>query len=960
MAQELVITSVRRGLDGGSGYQPVLRTRGMKPALAERLQIRSSYAHPFPHGDQRNPVVYVHRIERIAGQTLHVLGRLCDAGSDHTGRSNFLSHLVALEEPETRRKSAGPADVARRFAYRKTWSENPREIEPPALIGGDRAPGPCEAWRSSGLDPGLAGDLAEAAINGSEVRLVLRTKDDALALFADALTLVPPARRWAVTFNTCEIESFDATWRATREDLSQAKAWRGSPGVIDLTSLGVRGSDGVYARFARGESVALPWQTQESASAGVTSVAEKSPTVSQAPASAAARAPIAPRDVPAATPPPAPDSPPFLEPPFTSPPLTSDLPAKRNYLKRLETDRDHRQRREEDRPASVDALQYVLAIVAALLLGVGLAGFVLLQLNPELKMRIAAAWRDLTPDNSPESHSNKQETTSDDAADLGETAQTQREQLQKQEQERQKLKQKEESDRAEMLAQAKRDEEARLVREMEQKQEEEKASLEKKAKDLQQKRELAFTKLRELDGISRQDLPTPGQLDPKTFKAAEICTFDPTNLVGLALELAVPIEMLPEQSKFRAWIEPVADEDLTWRILSDPPTVTGDRDVKPIELGVLSINEGVLRLMPSRAEILRTARFSVLRRSVLLIKAVDPRNEGRQGVPVVAASIQLVRPASISDKTVSLFTNTKPSDLWEFMSPIVGSNTDSPIPENATINYGIFFASKSDEVMPQPNDASFFPLLQAKDASGNPVDAWIGVRTTISKNAMRVAPAVAGSNKLSVDIDRIRDTLSKTEAEIHEEKTNRIRSLQPRVKKLAKLRAQDFPSQLGQLESFLNQYGKDFGGFLGDKDGIQQWQSNCQSLVGRANSLLSQIGQTRDPSKPLGAGREWTQQDVAPQLAEVERQWQTTYSQPLQAWCDEFITKHMADLESIRNIYRPLTEPLAIRISNITCEVFDVNGEKYQVILASRNETSAKTKPAEEKDGAVRANVSIK
>ena len=117
MAVELVITSARKGLDGGSGYQPVLRTKGLKPAIAERLQLRSGYPHPYSHGDRRNPVVFVHRIERVGGETLHVLARICDAGSDHTGRSNFLAHLVAIDDGEARRKGSGPADVIRRLAF---------------------------------------------------------------------------------------------------------------------------------------------------------------------------------------------------------------------------------------------------------------------------------------------------------------------------------------------------------------------------------------------------------------------------------------------------------------------------------------------------------------------------------------------------------------------------------------------------------------------------------------------------------------------------------------------------------------------------------------------------------------------------------------------------------------------------------------------------------------------------
>ena len=64
MTAELVITSAPKGIDGGSGFQPVLRTRGMHPPLAERIRIRSGYSHPYPHGDQRNPVIFIHADRR--------------------------------------------------------------------------------------------------------------------------------------------------------------------------------------------------------------------------------------------------------------------------------------------------------------------------------------------------------------------------------------------------------------------------------------------------------------------------------------------------------------------------------------------------------------------------------------------------------------------------------------------------------------------------------------------------------------------------------------------------------------------------------------------------------------------------------------------------------------------------------------------------------------------------------
>jgi hypothetical protein len=264
MANQLIVTSVPRGLDGGDGYQAVMRSQGIPPRVAERLKLRSGYSHPFPHGDKRNPIVYFHRIEDVGGGRWHLLGCIRDAGSDHTGRSNFLAHMLAVDSAEARKKSGGPAVVALKSRFRERWEGPPEAAaKEMVLIGSDDEPRPgdCPAWKN--LDPGLAGDLAQAAMEGKRLVLVSRPDDDGaavLAMFVDAMRLVDPAKRWGVTFNTCAIEAFEGTWKAIRADLLAAGQVRESRDpVIDLTT-DPKGSDGAYARFARGETDRLPWQ----------------------------------------------------------------------------------------------------------------------------------------------------------------------------------------------------------------------------------------------------------------------------------------------------------------------------------------------------------------------------------------------------------------------------------------------------------------------------------------------------------------------------------------------------------------------------------------------------------------------------------------------------------------------------------------------------------------------------
>lgn len=264
MAHHIVATSVPRGLDGVSGYQTVLKSKGIPPRVFDRLKSRAGYSHPYSHGDPRNPVVYLHRIEELAGTRWHVLGCIRDAGSDYTGRSNFLAHMLAIEADEARGKPGGPAAAAMAGGcFLTKWIGPPDGTAlPKTLVVGDSPPipGGLSAWKAAELDPGLAGNLAAAAMDNRKVVLVTRPGDDVLALFAEALRLVEPSKRWGVTFNTCAMEDFDGTWKAIRKDLVDAhQVSTGQAAVIDLTA-GANGSEDPYAQFARGEATSLPWQ----------------------------------------------------------------------------------------------------------------------------------------------------------------------------------------------------------------------------------------------------------------------------------------------------------------------------------------------------------------------------------------------------------------------------------------------------------------------------------------------------------------------------------------------------------------------------------------------------------------------------------------------------------------------------------------------------------------------------
>jgi hypothetical protein len=229
MLGRVVITSVPRGLDGGAGFQTVLRTHGMQPSVAERLAGRAAYPHPFPFGDPRNPHVLFHRIERVGDRTTHILGSIRDAGGSFTGRSNHLAELIAIDSAETRGLPGGPGFAALEFPWLGRWTGEPRavplaeEIAIPAHDPSDpeatRLPARCTAWERATGDAGWAGELAQSFLDGRRALIWAGDAVNVLELFTEALRLLPASVRWQVTFNTCEIEPFPARWRAVRPEL---------------------------------------------------------------------------------------------------------------------------------------------------------------------------------------------------------------------------------------------------------------------------------------------------------------------------------------------------------------------------------------------------------------------------------------------------------------------------------------------------------------------------------------------------------------------------------------------------------------------------------------------------------------------------------------------------------------------------------------------------------------------
>ncbi len=300
MGQEILYTSAPQGLrQGSSGFCTVGSTAGMEPNLAEFLEGFSGYPHPYKPPDPRtkdNPVNYSFIQWTIGGQRYYVLSRVCDAGLDHTGRTNLLAHHVALTRREIERSPGGPAHaMAGGELFITMWDKQLRTLPGQKPHGGEAPLQKCAAWEAAAGDAGYAGVLAEAAKEkgGKPVSVIYPAGLDVLPLVAEAQSLLPAERRWNVTFATFYSRiytSFDVQWRFLFHETTEAKQARRDPHalVIDLCKSPLpRASGGelvTAAREGRHVQRAVP-------------VAREAPSGISAPAAGRGRRPAAPTGI---------------------------------------------------------------------------------------------------------------------------------------------------------------------------------------------------------------------------------------------------------------------------------------------------------------------------------------------------------------------------------------------------------------------------------------------------------------------------------------------------------------------------------------------------------------------------------------------------------------------------------------------------------------------------------------
>lgn len=292
MSQEIVFTSARHGLRTGStGFCTVRSTRGMPGNLAQLLERLTGYSHVFDaYGEQANlnPVNFAHYIARVGDQRFHILARVANAPLDHTNRSNKLAHLLALDSNDLEEElSEGPAAESIKISWVKEWKS---ETEPYVLadekqiilpMNDQPGPGICKVWHEATGDAGWAAVLAATAEGANTSMQVILPRDAgsreetwALQLVHEALSLIPPAQRWDVSYSTFFAANLPVSvtcqWQFVLDGTDAAKRARLDPRArkIDIPTIAAEKRSAPENPLTKFTAVATrPWNsTQEAAS----------------------------------------------------------------------------------------------------------------------------------------------------------------------------------------------------------------------------------------------------------------------------------------------------------------------------------------------------------------------------------------------------------------------------------------------------------------------------------------------------------------------------------------------------------------------------------------------------------------------------------------------------------------------------------------------------------------------
>lgn len=277
MIFELIYTSAPKGLKPGtSGYATVAYTEGMPTTYINLCESLSGYVHLFTNlsdpNYSSNPVAFNHYKFTINNQKISILSRVAPSGTDYSGRANKIAHHIVVPSEEC--SPAAPASImSQQDFFIEKWDKEPQLLSKNRIIFPkiDAKNYFAKHWEDYYGDAGIAGILAQRVLNGEKTPsfILFEPGMDVLQLIREAMILLPPEKRWEVTFSTFFNPSIkpldsDCIWRCCVND-SNVKIIQNAL-VIDLTKKSIGGQipeDLELVKCARSGDIP-PWLNNKS------------------------------------------------------------------------------------------------------------------------------------------------------------------------------------------------------------------------------------------------------------------------------------------------------------------------------------------------------------------------------------------------------------------------------------------------------------------------------------------------------------------------------------------------------------------------------------------------------------------------------------------------------------------------------------------------------------------------
>lgn len=471
-----------------------------------------------------------------------------------------------------------------------------------------------------------------------------------------------------------------------------------------------------------------------------------------------------------------------------------------------------------------------------------------------------------------------------------------------------------------------------------------------------QRKAEAFAALKQLPEAVATDLPLPNGPSGQFDKVIDLGVFNPDDLIEPSFALAVPNEEI-DGTKVNPTIVPTTDANpLEWNI-----QFTRANDSKPVHLATLAAEKGRLSIRSSRKNVVKNPAFYYLRRSVLLVRARDPSKPDEPAR--VQRAIQLVRPVMAgelaevpllpSDEKGSA-THKRTLPFPPAVVPPLGQDRAPGLPSrDLTIDYEIRFdyepngaenVTKYQRALESP---PFQLLVNCPPAPNIPAElpTAIGVTIKISEadGEMLITPGAEGPGKDYFDLGELVPIVTKSDDEYEKWKKRVIFLVQSRVEKMAACPVDAIHKVSKDWENLKREYGSDIATFLADRDpanAFAEWEQACSRILESAQRIA--------PAGTLSVGTSQAAVGVVPRLkspqqyeAEMQQpraEWQSTFSDTLTRWADDYARRKESEADSVRNAFSPLKSSVKVAVRNISCIAYDADGVAYTVVLATQSD----------------------